>query len=79
MATFFKVLFFCCSILRIQRLNHLTDSGMNFLIAEDFLYRIYKENIEIAFKSQHMLLLAPALADTALEKITLDCSLEEFL
>ena len=63
----------------IQIFNNLSDSCIDFLIGQYFLYRVYEENIKIAIKGQHMLLLAPAFADASFEKVTFYGSLEEFL
>ena len=63
-------------IFRIQIIYNLTDCGVYFLIGEDFLGRIDEQDVDVSFQGKHMLLTAPAFADTALEKVAFHCTLE---
>lgn len=57
----------------------LSDAGIYLLVALDFLGRIDEQDVRTSFQRKSMFLLSPALTDSSLQKITLDCSLEEFL
>ena len=49
---------------------------MYLFIREHFLYGIHEQDIDITFDRKHVLLLPPAFADTALQKIPLYRPLE---
>ena len=54
----------------------LSDTGIYLLVTLDFLGRIDEQDVRTSFHRKSMFLLSPALTDSSLQKITLDCSLE---
>lgn len=67
------------AITGIQSVNHLTNSDIDFLVRKNLLGRIHEEQVYPTLNRQQMLLPAPTLTDTALQKIALDCALEHLL
>ena len=58
--------------------DYITDVGIYLLICQDFLRRVYEQDIQAGFHTKSTLEPSPALPDAPLEQIALYCPFEKF-
>ena len=72
----FCFFWFCAAV---DPVDDLSDGCVDFLICENFLYRVCEQDIAAPDFSEGVFLLAPTLSDPSFQKVSLDGALKEFL